>query len=393
MQLAQLFWEEQNKLLFQFKSDEHEIDHFLQKDIKNINIKYELSKKEERAPYIIQEPFLISIKNFHFSANILTFSIQLGSLPDINNLQINIIRLTIFYYSGNREEIFINKTYHLSEISYNNGDLIEITEEELVYETKTRYSVKKRSLNKTHPQKRISKPVLNNNEIKKKEIIKPIDTLIHQPKNMTISVSYNEYIKWFEIKEDKSWDTTLFMVRNEFNKIKELKREIKTLNSTIRKIALKNSSNAVAPIYLQAPGNMMGLPNNLNPPKDTIPSRNFNTLPLNEINAQKVLGNENNARNLSGQIQLMKEMKEKFSSVNNVKDLLTKVPKEELNKNRAKTDHLAFLEFKQNGSKNKIKEERKILIKKIKELGCKDKLKNNSLEELREKMELLTKKN
>ena len=139
MELMQLFWKDQNRLIFKFKKDEEEREKFIPENVKNINIKYELLKKEKRAQYIIQEPFLISIKNLYFSANIITFSIKLGRLYDLNNLQINIIRLTVFYYSGNKEDIFVNKVFQLSEISYNDDNFIEITEEELVYETKTRY--------------------------------------------------------------------------------------------------------------------------------------------------------------------------------------------------------------------------------------------------------------
>ena len=86
----------------------------------------------------------------------------------------------------------------------------------------------------------------------------------------------------------------------------------------------------------------------------------------------------------------MKEMKEKFNNVNNVKELLSKVPKEELNKERARTDHLAFLEFKEKSFRNSEKDDKKKFIKKLKDLGCKDKLKNSSLEELKEKIKLFT---
>ena len=390
MQLLQLLWEDQNKLFFKFKKDERDREELLPEKIKSINIKYELSKKEERAPYLIQEPFLVSIKNFHFSANIFSFSIQLDALSELNKLQINIIRLTFFHYSGDREEIFINKIYQLSEISYNDGDLIEITEEELVYETKTRYSVKKQSLNKPRSQKIKQQSISNNRALEKKQINNTRNITKAPPKNMTISISYSEYKEWFKIKEDKSWDTTFFIVRNGYKKMKQLEREIRTLNSTIRKIALKNTASPATPIYLQAPPNMIGLPNHLNPPEDVIPSRNINNHSLNEANAQKVLRNEKNTRALSGQIQIMKEMKEKFNNVNNVKELLSKVPKEELNKERARTDHLAFLEFKEKSFRNSEKDDKKKFIKKLKDLGCKDKLKNSSLEELKEKIKLFT---
>ncbi|MBY8982823.1 MAG: hypothetical protein KGD57_07735 [Candidatus Lokiarchaeota archaeon] len=389
MELLQLLWEDQNRLIFKFKKNEEDNEKFLPENIKSLNIKYELSKKEERAPYIIQEPFLISIKKFHFSTNIITFFVQLGALSELNKLQINIIRLTIFYYSGDREEIFINKIFQLSEISYNDGEVIEITEEELVYETKTRYSLKKRSLNKTNSQTPKQNKILKNNSIKTKNIstIKNLSKI--NTKNMTISISFSEYKEWLNLKKDKSWDTTFFMVREGYKKLSQLEKEIKILNSTMRKIALKNTNNPSTPIYLQASPNMMQLPSHLNLLKDTIPSRNNNKYSLSDGNNQKVFRNEKDPKILSGQIQLMKEMKEKFNSVNNVKELLSKIPDKEIKKERARTDHLAFLEFKQ---KN-IERERDRLIDNLKNLGCKDKIKNYPLEKLREKLKVIKLKN
>lgn len=63
MQLLQLCWEDQNKLLFKFRKDQDEIDRLIPDTIKSMNLKFELLKVNERAPNIIQEPFLLSIKN------------------------------------------------------------------------------------------------------------------------------------------------------------------------------------------------------------------------------------------------------------------------------------------------------------------------------------------
>ncbi len=389
MELLQLFWEDQNRLIFKFKKIDEEKQKLIQENVKSINIKYELSKKEERAPYIIQEPFLISIKNIYFSADIISFSIQLGGLSDLNKLQINVIRLTIFYYSGDREDIFLNKTFQLSEISYNDGELIEITEEELIFETKTKYSLKKRSLNRINPQKSQKQKIVKTKNIKTEIVGKKGSLQKSTRKNITISLNYSEFEKWLELKEDKSWETTFHIVREGYEKVKQLERDVKRLNSTIRKIALKNSNGPSAPIYLQAPQNMMGYPAYLNPPPNQqSPSRNNDKFSLTDGNALKVLRSDKDPKILSGQIQVMKEMKEKFNKINDVRELLSKVPEEELNKKRAKTDHLSFLEFKEKSLIN----EKEILIKKLKELGCKDKLKNYNLEELKEKVKLLISK-
>ena len=81
MQLLQLCWDEkdQNSLLFKFKREQDEINQIIKESVEKVQIKFELLKRSERSAQIIQEPFLISIKNLYFSAN--WFSIE--NLPSI----------------------------------------------------------------------------------------------------------------------------------------------------------------------------------------------------------------------------------------------------------------------------------------------------------------------
>jgi len=388
MQLLQLYWEDQNRLLFKFKKDHDDMDRLLPDNIKSMNIKFELLKINERAPNIIQEPFLLSIKDFHFSANLIAFSIELDKLNNIENLKINVIRLTIYYYSGDREEIFINKSFQLSEILYDDGDSFEIMEEEVVYETKTRYSYKKKtSVNKQ--SKTSSNKSLHNNVSSNNIIKRSIGSSSHNKNKRKINISESEYQNWLEIKGDKTWNTTLFMVRKGFCELQELKEEVKELNSTIKQIALNKSSSPSSPVYLQAPPGTSSPASQLNPPPGSKSPPSVNKkYSLDEANTTKVFRDEKDPKSMNVQIEIMREMKEKFENVSDVKELLSKVPDEEKKKQRAKTDHLGFLEFKQ----KKSEKERAKKIEKLKELGYEDKVEELTLEELEEKIRLLVAK-
>ena len=386
MQLLQLCWEDQNKLLFKFRKDQDEIDRLVPDSIKSMNLKFELLKVNERAPNIIQEPFLLSIKKFHFSTNILIFSIELDKLNNIEDLKIRVIRLAIYYYSGDREEIIINKSFQLSEILFDDGEFFEVLEEEVVYETKTRYSYKKKtSVNKSSQARRKTNHKLME-ESPSKIIKSSVDSNNREGALRRIKISESEFQKLLEIKGDKTWDTTFFMIRKGFRELNELKQEVKELNSTIKQIALNKSSAHANPVYLQAPPGSYGTPSQLSPPPSANTATSVNTkYSLNSTNTTKVFRGEKDPKSMSVQIQIMKEMKEKFEKVSDVKELLNKVPEDEIKKQRAKTDHLSFLEFKQ----KKADKERAIKIKKLKALGYEDKIEELTLEELEQKIEYL----
>jgi hypothetical protein len=384
MQL-QLCWDErdQNNLLFKFKIDKIEETETIQEEVEKVQIKFELLKKNDRSLQIIQEPFLISIKDLYFSANILAFSVKLDKLNDLENLQIRVIRLTIFYYSGRREDIFINKTFQLTEITYDDGQFIEIMEEEVIYEKKTTYSYKKRSVTNKGAYSSKNKKTSTSNSLNPHSFESPVRS---KGGEIRIPVSKHEFEKWLELKGDKPWDTTLFMVRKTFNKYQELEKDLKEANIALRKIAINKSSAPSAPVYLQAPSNYSSTSSQLPTIPQSGPTSSVNNkCSLDNPNAQKVLGEKKNSSLLNKQKEVMREMKEKFERISDVKQLLSKVPKEELNKKRAKTDHLAFLEFKQ----KRMEKERAKKIKLLKGLGFKDKVEELALEDLEAKIQVL----
>ncbi|TFF98424.1 MAG: hypothetical protein EU547_01560 [Promethearchaeota archaeon] len=390
MELMNLCWDETNQgnLLFKFGINEEERQEINRDTVKSMNLKFELAKRHERAHQIIQEPFLISIKQFHFSANILVFSVELDKLTGLDDLQINIIRLTIFYYSGIKDEIFINQTFQLSEISYDDGQIVEYMEEEVIYEQKTSTKVSKKVT-----RTRVSKNAPSRSKSKEKK--SHSSSIIPSPsrtphRKVQIPLSKHEYEQWMELKGDRTWDTTLYMVREKYHKLKEIEKELKQANNALRKIALNKSTAASSPVYLSPPpgeSNATQLPSppvNSNTPNSTPPSINRNHS-LENPNAEKVLQEKKDARTMQEQIEVMREMKEKFEKVKDIKELLSKVPDEDLKKPRAKTDHMAFLEFKQK-SHQKVRAKK---IKTLQKLGCEEEIKELALEELDEKIQLL----
>lgn len=395
MELMELCWDEahQGTLLFKFGMDEEETQDINGDTVKSMNLKFELAKRHERSPDIIQEPFLISIKQFHISANIMVFSVELDKLSGLEDLQINVIRLTIFYYSGIKEEIFINQSFQLSEISYADGQIVEYMEEQVVYEQKTSTKVSKKvtrtrvSKNKAHKssQSKTSKP----QKSKRSSMI--TSSSRSSSTKARIPISKHEYEQWKQLKGDRTWDTTLYMVREKFNKVKELEKELKKANTAIRKIALNKSSAPSSPVYLSPPpgdgGNSSQLPSppDGSPPQQSTPPNVNRKHSLEDPEAEKVLQEKKDANTMKGQIEVMREMKEKFDGVSDIKELLSKVPDEELKKPRAKTDHAGFLEFKHK-KRETIRAEK---IKRLKELGCEEEVKELALEELDEKIQLL----
>ncbi|MEJ2276189.1 MAG: hypothetical protein P8Y70_00345, partial [Candidatus Lokiarchaeota archaeon] len=143
MELVELGWNGQNDLFFQFQKEESEPHDFLAEDVQNLNIKFELAKVEKYDLYK-EPPFLVSVKQLHFvNKKIFTFSVTLEDLNDVENLQINIIKVTIFLATGNRLDISINKKFALSDLTIQDSDYFEFLEEETIYKRKRKVSIRK----------------------------------------------------------------------------------------------------------------------------------------------------------------------------------------------------------------------------------------------------------
>ncbi|MFX0059469.1 MAG: hypothetical protein ACFE85_12090 [Candidatus Hodarchaeota archaeon] len=116
MELFQVFWDDQRKIFLEFKKNKKEQQIFLPESIQRLNLQYEISK-----PEIIYKdpPYLVSIKRLYHSDDALSFSIDLDLTSNYEDLQIKILRLIIFLYSGQRIEYSFRESFNISEIAYN----------------------------------------------------------------------------------------------------------------------------------------------------------------------------------------------------------------------------------------------------------------------------------
>ncbi|MEJ2249142.1 MAG: hypothetical protein P8Y97_05710, partial [Candidatus Lokiarchaeota archaeon] len=213
MELVELGWNGQNDLFFQFQKEESEPHDFLAEDVQNLNIKFELAKVEKYDLYK-EPPFLVSVKQLHFvNKKIFTFSVTLEDLNDVENLQINIIKVTIFLATGNRLDISINKKFALSDLTIQDSDYFEFLEEETIYKRKRKVSIRK-TKSKNRPRRNssvidVTPPQDYRDPLRKGNNSK-------SDSNYSIPISRSEYEQWLELKGNKSWETTMFIVREGF---------------------------------------------------------------------------------------------------------------------------------------------------------------------------------
>ena len=119
MELFQVFWGEGKRLFLEFKKDERENQFLLPEKIKRLNLKFEISKTVKQDIFSNQPPYLVSIKKLYYSDEYLCFSIDLDEIYGYDDLQIRILRLTVFMYSGQRIEYKLEEKFNISDIWIN----------------------------------------------------------------------------------------------------------------------------------------------------------------------------------------------------------------------------------------------------------------------------------
>ena len=116
MELFQIFWDDNSKLFLEFIKNEEEQLQFLPEKIKQLTLQFEISKQEI---FHKQPPYLIAIKRLYHSSESLSFSIEMDELFNIDELQIKILRVTVFLYSGERFQYYFEECYKISDIWVN----------------------------------------------------------------------------------------------------------------------------------------------------------------------------------------------------------------------------------------------------------------------------------
>ena len=158
MELFQVFWDDQRKLFLEFKKNDEEQVQFLPDKIKRLNFQFEISKIVRQEIYYKQSPSLVSIKKIYHSNELLCFTIELDEIQGYTDIQIKVLKLTIYLYSGHRIEYIFSEKFNILDIGINDdcydgfqfidlslgkGQKRRITQERVVQSIKTDYNQNK----------------------------------------------------------------------------------------------------------------------------------------------------------------------------------------------------------------------------------------------------------
>jgi hypothetical protein len=187
MELFQILWDDQKKQLL------------LPENIKRLNLQFEILKQEI---FYKEPPYLISIKKLFHSKEALSFAIDLDLISPLENLQIKVLRLVIFLYSGQRIEYSFEEAFKMSEISINEdcylGFEIEtldshknlkgtFTQEKIYEEIKTEYTKYEQKRTVIYEKKGVENSVKNHSLISMiSESNKTLKNIEEQLKNLAV---------------------------------------------------------------------------------------------------------------------------------------------------------------------------------------------------------------
>jgi len=158
MELFQVFWDDQRKLFLEFKKNDEEQVQFLPDKIKRLNFQFEISKVVRQEIYYKQSPSLVSIKKIYHSNELLCFTIELDEIQGYTDIQIKVLKLTIYLYSGHRIEYIFSEKFNILDIGINDdcydgfqfidlslgkGQKRKVTQERVVQSIKTDYNQNK----------------------------------------------------------------------------------------------------------------------------------------------------------------------------------------------------------------------------------------------------------
>ena len=345
MELVQVNWDEKKNLFLKFKKEDQEISFIRPENVKKVNVQFSISRDINRENCNTLPPFLNSVKNVFFSESIMAFSIELDELINIEDLQINFVRIVIFLHTGQKEIISIGREFNFSEIAFDDSCYTNLIE--------NKFNRKSKAKIRYHQKVPQRKKVIDISKSVKSNYVH--DSRDSEEDKISIPISLSEYDEWRKIKGNKSWTNTFFKIREGFERLQSIEQELKEVNSTLREIALKNATALANPVQYVTSSPQLHPPPNINPPSSIKPTRTLSKSPsINPAQRPNVLPSLTQGSKVN-QVDIIREMKEKFSKFKNVKEMLSKVPKEELKREIPRTNQLAFLEFKEGKSEKKTK--------------------------------------
>ncbi|MFW9865879.1 MAG: hypothetical protein ACFFEN_07260 [Candidatus Thorarchaeota archaeon] len=318
MELFQVFWDDGKQLFLEFKKDKKENQYLLPEKIKRLNLKFQISKTAQPEVYSNEPPYLVSIKKLYYLDDFLSFSIDLNEIYGYEDLQIRILKLTVFLYSGQRIDYTFKEKFHIADIwinedCYTGYQFIDL-------------GVKKNQHNSFTTEQVYQEIKTNTNNQKRKS------TVIYEKKSIS-SISVDESI--------------ISMISESNKTLKNIENHLKNLNLTLQNIPVGNI--------------LYGPPRRL-PNISSEPGIERINVPAKPALIQGQMA--------SGKLMVIKEMKAIFkqnfekNENFNVKDILKPLTEDELN--NMILDDETLMKKEEQAIKNQIKRLKKKKEKEIK---------------------------
>ncbi|MFX1478054.1 MAG: hypothetical protein ACFFCI_07970 [Promethearchaeota archaeon] len=318
MELFQVFWDDGKQLFLEFKKDKKENQYLFPEKIKRLNLKFQISKTFQPEVYSNEPPYLVSIKKLYYSDDFLCFSIDLNEIYGYEDLQIRILRLTVFLYSGQRIDYTFKEKFHITDIWINE-------------DCYTGYQFIDLGVKKNH-----------HNSFTTEQVYQEIKTNINNQKRKSTVIYEKKSISSISV------DESIISMISESNKtLKNIENHLKNLNLTLQNIPVGNISYG-SPRRLPNISSEPGIERIKGPAKPALIQDQMTSGKLMVINEMKAIFKQNFEKN------------ETF----NVKDILKPLTEDELND--MILDDETLMKKEEQAIKNQIKRFKKKKEKEIK---------------------------
>ncbi len=342
MELTQINWTEGDRLFFKFRKGEKDRDSLRSSLVKNISLHYSVSKGSSRNSASSSVPLFLSISDVYYNEEEIGFFLDLDEILDFDDLVLTVNSVVVNLRSGVKLIVEMEENYRFADIERDetclagfkalesgNRESSEASESfEITLKQENSITMKSTNFGTVNVQSMFPLNQLS--------FQKPYNLEASSSEELVnIAISRGEYEEWLKLKGDKNWTTLMFVVREACSKLGEIERELKESNAVIREIALKNvSALSNAPSTSFPPPPPADPTCSLHPPNGCGSSQVDSRLALPEktmrtpvpIKALPSLPLQKDS-NLT---EVIREMKELFQKVKDVREILTKVPESEI---------------------------------------------------------------
>ena len=108
MELVQVNWDENDHLFLKFQKDPEEVEKVNLENVTHINVQYNLYRKTNGSQHSKSPPFWYSTKKSYYTRDTMGLAIELEEIQNYEDIQIDLLKLSIKYNSGEKDIIPIN---------------------------------------------------------------------------------------------------------------------------------------------------------------------------------------------------------------------------------------------------------------------------------------------